>query len=241
MKKSVLTMLGVLGVLAASPMAHATLLLPTLSPGATKTPTPNTAQNNSGAPLGTLVVSTGVESLAESNGGSTAHLTVSFEEEVYRELSGSLDFYYQISVTAATATVPPNPAVEELDVFNYSDWSVGAGTASSVTSLFGGAGTQAPGSVSRDSGAGDTITFSFSPDNLQNGTTSYAMVVSTPATNYVAGDASLGNSQGVTGQSYTAYSPAVDAVPEPMSLLLGGSVLSLSALWIRRRRNAGKA
>jgi len=245
MKKSVFTILGVLGVLAVSPEAHATLMLPTLGAGPSGTTISgpyNTGQNNGGKPIGTLVASTGVESQTTTNGGDTASLTVSFEEEVYKELSGTLDFYYQIKVTAASKTgAGAIPAVQELDVSDFSNWTLEAGTAGSVTSLFGGAGTQSPTTIGRDSTPGDTVSFFFSPSDLKNGTTSLVLVVSTPATTYVPGDASLGNTRGVEGQDYIAFAPGVDPVPEPVSMLLGGSVLGLSALWLRRRRNAGKA
>jgi hypothetical protein len=236
---------GVLGVLAISPLAHATLLLPSIGAGpsgTTESPTPNTTQNSGGKPLGTLVVSTGLETMSNTNMSGTAVLKVTFEEEVFKEASGTLDFYYEITTDKPTLGKGETAAaLETLDASDFSNWTVGAGTAGNVTSLPGMAkGTIDPSSVSRDATPGDSVTWSFAPSNLGAGSSSLVLVVTTPATTYKVGDASADGSKG-TSLDFSGFAPGTDTVPEPVSIILGGSVLSLSAFWIRRRRNAANA
>jgi hypothetical protein len=246
-KKSAFMIAGVLGVLAISPMAQATLLgtpptgLPVLAPSETESPVPN----YTGPILGTLVATTGLEKVVDTSVSGKATIDVTFEEEVFKEASGSLDFYYQLKVTGATDTAAKNaplPAISELDISDYSNWKIEVGTASKVgLAGMGGDGTVVPSSDFRDGTPGDTIEFLFQSPAISTGKNdlSLTMVISTPATTYVAGSPSFVSSQGTSGD-LSGFQPGTSPVPEPVSIILGGSVLSLSAFWLRRRRNAVK-
>jgi hypothetical protein len=103
-------------MLALAPAAHATLLSPgLLSPGLANLeptgfaiplpaiPLPDDRTDHNGSnPIETLVAGTGVESINSTRAGYP--LTGSFISEVYEEASGTLDFYYQVSIAPGSST-----------------------------------------------------------------------------------------------------------------------------------------
>jgi hypothetical protein len=242
MRKHLFTTLSVLGALAISPLAHATLLAPNLAPGGEFTGAPPTAA----APgAGATKLASDSINFATFPGGSTLGGTL--YQAVYEEASTkTLDFYYQLTITSSQNAA----SLTSFSISDFSNWALAVGTANSFN--LKGTGTLAPNngkspSVERSAGpSGGSIEFFYT--GLVKGKTTYTMFVSTPETGPLFN--SLGNAIFDTtnsksilgvGEITGIYTPDADPVPEPVSIILGGSVLSLSAFWIRRRRNLVKA
>lgn len=261
-RNQVLCGLGAL-ILAVAPAAHATLLLPNLEPSGVESPLSNDTQNNLGNPIGTLVASTGTESITNTNSSGTATISGSFISEVYREAGGTLDFYYQVSIGAGSTSF-----LEDMDVSNFLASSVAtpngvnAGETGNVA-LFGTSGV--PGACGfganpactpvtlTGANTGTSVPFLVSYDatgTLNNlwlspvsaGETTVVLAVSTNDTLFDVGTASLDGSLG-TSDDLSAFQPLASSVPEPVSLVLLGTTLALAALFIRRRHsvNVSKA
>jgi hypothetical protein len=262
-RNQVLCGLGTLA-LALAPAAHATLLSPPLAnlePGQFSIPLGDDAQSNGTNPIGTLVASTGVETI--NNTGSTGNtLSGSFISEVYKEASGTLDFYYQVSVNAGSTS-----SLEDLDVSNFLASSIGTpngvitgetgnvallGTSgvpgacgfganpacTPVTLTGANKGTSVPFGVFylADLPLTGTVNFDWDGTPLSGGSTSVVLAVSTNDTLFELGAASLDGSGG-TSQDLFSFQPA-SSVPEPVSIVLLGTTLALTALFIRRRQLA---
>lgn len=208
------------------PNAHAALLgtVPTL-PGDTVTPGLATG------PAGTLLASQAVTftSTLGLNSGTLA-------SAVYRETGGTLDFYYQVtnnltSTNCGTAGKPAcDPLSRETDTM-FTGFTTALGFRIDGGTL-GGVfvnGTVIPVTGDRN-GVGDVVGFSFNPPEsakIQPGQVSSVLVISTNATNFTAGNASV-----IDGGTTTvaAYQPS-GVVPEPASLaLIGGGLLALAGL-----------
>ena len=160
---------------------------------------------------------------------------------VYRESGGTLDFYYQVtnldrSKCGASGQPPCDPIARETDTSFFSF----------MTSLgfrldggsFGGpfvAGTVTPVTGDRNS-VGDVVGFSFNPPDarkVQPGQVSAVLIISTNATNFTTGNASVIDGGTITVASFQPTS----AVPEPATLLLIG--LGLVAVAYRQRSRVG--
>jgi hypothetical protein len=152
---------------------------------------------------------------------------------VYRNSTGTLDFYYQVF----NASTSPTTLRAESNVdFTGFLTSVGFDT-TGMTDLgapFANAGN-IPETADRPS-PGSVVGFNFNVsgfDFILAGESSAVLIVSTNATNYTTGFSEI-----LDGGSATVptYQPA--AVPEPMSLmLLGSSLLGLGML-VRRQKKA---
>ena len=218
------------------PLAQATLVgTVATAPGVTVVP----GLVPTGTAPGTLVAS--LTSPFVSTLGTTAGTIVS---AVYRESGGTLDFYYQVTnnTTApncGTAGKPMcDPISRETDT-NFMAFMTSLGFRTDGASL--GAsdpfvnGTVPPVTGDRNS-VGDVVGFSFNPPDsakIQPGQISDVLVISTNATNFTAGNASVIDG-GVT--TVTSFEPA-SAVPEPASFLfVGGALLAIT----RIRRAARK-
>jgi PEP-CTERM motif len=146
---------------------------------------------------------------------------------VYREATGMLDFYYQVVNGAGSSG---SIARETDSIFGSFITSVGFRTDGG--SLTGTGFTDAivtPVTADRNS-TGLVVGFSFNPPDsakIQPGQTSAVLVISTNATNFTSGFASV-----IDGGATTVASFAPTAIPEPSSvaLLVMGGVLAASCL-----------
>jgi hypothetical protein len=151
---------------------------------------------------------------------------------VFMETGGTLDFYYQVWNSSASATA----LQRETDV-NFGPTSVSLAYSIDSSNLDGVFvdGTVAP--VSGDLNAtGTVVGFSFFPPiipGIAPGTTTNVLVVSTTATTYGNGNANVIDGGVDTVAAYQPGSP----VPEPMSMFLfGGGLLALGGFSRLRKR-----
>jgi hypothetical protein len=152
---------------------------------------------------------------------------------VFREGGGTLDFYYQLTnnATAPNCGTSGKPACDPLSRETNTDFFgfvTSTGFRLDGSSLPGGIfvdGTVPPVTADRNSAA-DVVGFQFNPPDpakIQPGQVSEVLVISTNATNFTAGNASVIDGGVAT---VSAFEPA--AVPEPASLLLlSGGLLAL--------------
>jgi len=157
------------------------------------------------------------------------------ESAVYN-LNGTLDFYYQITNNASSAT-----ALARLTATDFFGFVTDAGFRSDGSTLGAGTsfvdGTTQP--ITADSNVdGSVIGFSFFPPSappteIAPGASSFVLVISTDATLFTNGNASI-----IDGGTDTvaAFQPTISSTstPEPASLgLLGIGLIALGGL--RRR------
>ena len=221
-------------ILCLTPSAHATLLcLPAIAPGGLEFPNvDDSCPSDSKAPdpLGSIVSDTGMESFSLFGSGITT--AGSLREIVYRELTGTLDFYIQLEVTSGSSLA----AIDNVNTADFSSFLTRIGTLSSVQLLPGPPGTAGPALDTR-SALGDTIEWSFlSPVTLNE--TSFAMAISTNATADAPSNIGLLGAGGGT-ETLDGLQP-VAAVPEPVAIVLLGTALALFAVLVRRRRAVGQ-
>jgi hypothetical protein len=198
---------------------------PPAAPGDTTFPCDATGQ-----PLGTLLAS--LSSPFVSSLGTYSGTLIS---AVYRESGGTLDFYYQVINNATAGTLSGtggcghggqptcDPISRETDT-DFSTWvtQLAFRTDGSLGAAAGFSdGTVPPVTADRNSPAGDVIGFSFFPPDsskLLPGTTSNVLIISTNATFFTTGHASVIDG-GVT--TVNAFQPST-GVPEPASFALIG-------------------
>jgi hypothetical protein len=174
--------------------------------------------------------------------GTTAGTLVS---AVFEESGGTLDFYYQVTnnLTAPNCGSAGQPACDpisrETDT-SFTGFTTALGFRVDGSTLPGGIfidGAVAPVTGDRNS-VGDVVGFSFQPPDsakIQPGQTSNVLVISTDATRFTAGNASVIDG-GVT--TVASFEPAVgpSKIPEPASIiLLGGGLLALGGFRRLRR------
>ena len=154
--------------------------------------------------------------------------TGTIESAVYRN-GGTLDFYYQVTNDASSAT-----ALARLTATDFAGFVTDAGYRTDGGTLAGTSfsdGTVAP--VTADSNVnGSVIGFSFyppttPPTEIGPGEESFVLVISTDATSFTLGNASV--IDGGT-DTVTAFQPS-SGVPEPASFgLLGIGLIALTGL-----------
>jgi len=158
---------------------------------------------------------------------------------VYREAGGTLDFYYQVTnnTTAPNCGAAGQPACDPLSRetdTTFTGFTTSVGYRTDGGSIAGGFvnGSVAPVTADRNS-VGDVVGFSFNPPDaakIQPGQTSDVLVISTNATNFTSGNASVIDG-GVT--TVKAFEPT-SATPEPVTFVLTGMGL-LTLAGLRRR------
>jgi hypothetical protein len=143
--------------------------------------------------------------------------TGTLESAVYLQ-GGTLDFYYQVVNAASSATAIARETNTSFTGFTtWTGFRVDGSTLTGTTFQDG----IVPPLTTDSNGTGSVIGFSFQPPDLakiQPGQSSNVLVISTDATSFTAGNASV-----IDGGTATvaAFQPGT-AVPEPASLVLSG-------------------
>ena len=208
-----------LGTISASPIAGTILVNPgdTVFPGLIA----------SGTAPGTLLASLVAPF-------TSADATGNIVSAVFRNSSGTLDFYFQV-VNSASST---DALARETDI-NFSGFLTWFGFRVDGASLPGAVfvnGTVAPVTADRNSG-GNVVGFSFNPPDsakIAPGQTSNVLVVSTNAVTFKAGTANI-----IDGSvaSVATFAPAT--VPEPATTgLIGIGLLFVGVVGFRRNRES---
>ena len=176
-----------------------------------------------GTDPGTLLAALALPESITTTAGTTSF---TLDTAVFREAGGTLDFYYQLANSAASAT-----ALARLSAFSFAGFTTSLGFRVDGSILPGFLfvdGTVAPVTGDRDL-TGTVVGFNFNPPDAAKiipGATSYVLVISTDATNFAPGNFSV-----IDGGSFTgpAFQPALAAVPDSgtSAALLGLGVASL--------------
>jgi hypothetical protein len=176
-----------------------------------------------GQPVGTLLAS---EITPFSISGAQGTL----DSEVYEELGGTVDFYYQINVTTAT-----DPILYNND-FGFTGYTTDIGYRTDGASLSGGVfvdGTNIPDSLFR---ATDRVAFEFPVTAIAAGESSTVLEIKTDATSFTSASALVSNDSQESSDlaTFGPFGP-IASTPEPASILqvAGG----LIAIVLFRRRN----
>lgn len=199
-----------------------------VDPDATQllTPTPN------GTAAGSLLASLTTPFLFNTTAGTTSG---TLRTAVFRNPSGTLDFYYQVLNDTTSAT-----AIARLSTTSFTGWMTALGFRADGSSVPGGVFTD--GSVLPESGdrntSGSVPGFNFNPPPTSRvfaGDTSVVLIISTDATNYEPGNMSV-----IDGGTDTraAFQPAAATgeIPEPATMALAGIGLLGIAVFRRVRR-----
>lgn len=216
-------------LLVLSPAARATLLcLPNLPPGGVEFPNvdDSCASDRSGSsPKGSVAADTGIQTFSFTGSGITT--SGNLREVVFRESSGTLDFFIQLDVISGMVL----SAVNDVNTGNFSTFLTAVGTVSPIQLLPGPAGTASPSFDTRSS-TGDTIEWRYL-SGIPVGTASYTMAISTDGTIFGPSNIGLLGAGGGTA-TLDGFQPLA-TTPEPLSIILLGTVLASFAIVARRR------
>ncbi len=197
-----------------SSMANASILplgsCPAANPGDTVFPCDATA-----APFGTLLAS--LSAPYTTANGTTSGTLVS---AVYQEAGGTLDFYYQVIINTTGGSMSGaggcghgggqgvcDPIARETDT-DFSTFVTQLTFRTNGSAAPGGLftnGTVAPVIADRNSPGGNVIGYSFFPPDgakLKPGTTSSVLIISTNATHFAGGNATVLDGSGTMVASF---------------------------------------
>ncbi|MGH9942053.1 MAG: PEP-CTERM sorting domain-containing protein [Pyrinomonadaceae bacterium] len=208
------------------------------------TPLPTVpAVTTSVTPVTTTYVANDISLLGSFNTFvSNASFNGNARTAVVRNAGGTLDFYYQFTNNASSAS-----AISRLSMFNFAGFTTSVAQIQDGTSIsiapglfvMGTAGDGVADLATRDALPGETVGFNFTPPpNLRPGSFSFVFVIRTNATNFTTGN--LGVINGIT-ENAPAFAPAGAPIPEPASMILLGTGLAGIAAGIRKRRDAARS
>jgi len=187
--------------------------------------------------LNVSVPTTSVDIVAGSFGGTLLDSAVSAistpgwsgtaRTAVYKNDLGTLDFYYQFSNNASSAT-----GIERFATFNYGTLGNTAFNVYQTSAAFGvfTAGTEVSDNADRSA---SVVGFSFVPNGsskIYPGTTSFTQIIRTDAKGYTSGNFGI-----LDGYSANAVAFAPLPVPEPESFAMLLAGLGLMGTIARRR------
>src|ERR1035438_2605442 len=189
-----------------------------------------------GTDPGTLLASESEPFSFTTTGGTTSGFV---DSAVFQETGGTLDFYYQVLNNANSAS-----ALARMTATSFVGFTTGTAVGFRVDggSLPGSEfvdGSVAPITADMNSN-GSVIGFSFNPPDsakIAPGLVSNVLVISTDATNFTAGNASVIDGGAATVAS---FQPSASTVPEPRfySLLLFVGIVAGAVFYRKRFRAA---
>jgi len=186
------------------------------------------------AAAGTLLASLDVPFSFSTTAGTTSGV---LRSAVYRNPSGTIDFYYQVFNNLNSVTALSRESDTSFSGFTTNlAFRVDTGSLTGSTFTTPTAGI-IPVTADRDA-SGTTVGFNFVPappgTKVPPGSTSAVLIISTNATSFTAGNAEIIDGGTIT---VAAFQPA-SGVPEPATLaLIGGGLLALAAIRRRASRN----